>query len=164
MWCVIMARIIKILLISILCLIVIPLNIKAENMLPGYSEWSEKPTGSPNEVSAIQYGHKLPIEWSPLSTDNPSSFTKDYKVIGQDIKHYAFDGTRRVWSDVNAKSLYTWDFGYKANVTYAYIDVDTYRGGYDDNYQAPPMQLYCDGRKIGSVGTHMTYLKTGHLL
>lgn len=154
MWCVIMARILKILLISILCLIVIPFNIKAENILPGYSEWSEKPTGSPNEVSAIQYGHKLPIEWSPLSTENPSSFTKDYKVIGQDIKHYAFDGTNRVWSDVNAKSLYTWDFGYKANVTYAYIDVDTYRGGYDDNYQAPPMQLYCDGRKIGSVGTH----------
>lgn len=135
-------------------LVTINYDVNGEEIKKGYSDWSEIPTGDPYEVSTVQYGHKLPVEWSSLSTENPSSFTKDYKEIGTETKNYAYDNVLRLWNDVTAKSLYTWDFGYNAKVLSAFLDVDTFRGGYDDNYQGPPMQLYCDGRMIASIGVH----------
>lgn len=149
-----MNKLLKILLISLICLLSLSVDIKAKAVKKGYSDWSEYPTHYPFEESSIQYGHKVPVEWSSWSSDNPSSFTRDYKSKEGDIKHYAYNNVQNTWYDVGPKTLYTWDFGYKARVTYAYIDVDTYRSGTDDNYQAPPMQLYCDGKEIASTGVH----------
>ena len=153
MWWLAMSKLIKILLVTVL-LVFIPAKVSGEDVRPGYSEWSTTKSGLPGEISTIQYGRKLPIEWSSWSTDNPSSFTKDFKSKIDETPHYAYGGAGKFWSDVNAKTLYTWNFGYKANVIYAYLDVDTYRSGYDDNYEAPPLQLYCDGREIASIGKH----------
>lgn len=148
-----MSRLLKIILIATICLFSINVDVNARDIKPGYSDWSEYPTNSPYEESTIQYGRKLPIEWSAWSTDNPSSFTRDYRIKDGDVKHYAYNNAQNTWYDVGAKSLYTWDFGYKALVTYAYIDVDTYKAP-GVNYQAPPMQLYCDGKEIASIGVH----------
>lgn len=149
-----MNKILKIILILIICNLCLPLKVKAQDVKPGYSPWNEYPTGDPYEESTIQYGRKVPVAWSDWSSDNPSSFTKDFKVKDGGKKYYAYNNEGKFWSDVNAKSLYTWDFGYMAKVIYAYIDVDTYRSPNYDNYQAPPLQLYCDGRQIASIGTH----------
>ncbi len=148
-----MSKLIKIIVLVSL-LIFIPTKVSGEDVKPGYSEWSPIQTGLPGEVSTVQYGKRLPIEWSAWSTDNPSSFTSDYKVGNGDTKYYAYGGSGKLWHDVGAKSLYTWNFGYKANVVFAYLDVDTYRSDYDDNYEAPPLQLYCDGRQIATTGKH----------
>ncbi len=148
-----MAKVIKIILVVFIILFM-PVKISSQEVPLGYSEWSETPTGLPGEISAIQYGRKVPIEWSDWSTSNPSSFTSDYKTKAGQTEHFAYDNAKRFWDDVDAKSLFTWHFGYKARVVYAYIDVDTYRSDTWDSYQAPPMQLYCDGRQIAAIGKH----------
>ena len=148
-----MVKFIKVVM-TLSLLFILPCKVNGEEVKKGYSPWSEQPTGDPNEISAIQYGRKVPIEWSSWNEENPSSFTKDYKEKEGEIRHYAFDGNKNSWNDVEAKSLYSWDFGHKTQVIYAYIDVDTYRSGTWDNYQGPPLQLYCDGKKIASTGVH----------
>ena len=148
-----MSKLIKIIL-AVSLLILIPIKISGEDVRPGYSEWSTTQTGLPGEVSTVQYGRKLPIEWSDWSNDNPSGFTKDFKTDKGETKYFAYGDSGRFWDDVNAKSLYKWDFGYEANVIYAYLDVDTYKDKSYDNYEGPPLQLYCDGREIASVGKH----------
>lgn len=148
-------KIIKIILISLI-LLVIPYKVVAEDSKPGYSEWSETPSGKDGEISAIQYGKILPIEWSYWSSVDPSGFTQDYKSKPGQNRFYAYDNNLQSWQDVGAKSLFTWDFGYKANVVFAYLDVDTYRqsASVSDNYEAPPLQLLCDGQQVASTGVH----------
>lgn len=153
MWWLTMSKLIKIIVVFAL-LTLMPIKVSGEDVKPGYSEWSTTQTGLPGEISAVQYGKKLPIEWSSWSTDNPSSFTRDFKVGKGETRYYAYGGAGKKWEDVNAKTLYTWNFGYKADVVYAYLDVDTYRSAYEDNYEAPALQLYCDGREIASTGKH----------
>ena len=148
-----MNKLLKIILVSLICLLSLSFDVNAKDVKKGYSDWSEYPTNDPYEESTVQYGRKVPIEWSAWSTDNPSSFTRDYKSKDGDINHYAYNNVQNTWHDVGPKTLYTCDFGYKSRVTYAYIDVDTYKSP-GINYQAPPMQLYCDGKEIASIGIH----------
>ena len=59
-----MSKLLKIVLIATICLFSINVDVNAKDIKPGYSDWSEYPTNSPYEESTIQYGRKLPIEWS----------------------------------------------------------------------------------------------------
>lgn len=126
--------------------------IYGEDNLPGYSDWDLNETNEEGEISATQYGRKVPIEWSEYSYDYPSS--KDMRTKDGGVKHYAYENQYKIWWDVDEKVLFTWDFGYSARVTFFYADVDTYYNIGYSNYEAPPLKLYCDGKEIASIGKH----------
>ena len=142
-------------LLIILVLFFIPTKINAEEIPIGYSEWSEESTGDPSEISAIQYGRYVPIEWSEYYTSKPTELF--YKKGETLTNNYAFDGEQYTWPNVNAKTLYTWDFKEKSHLVGFYADVDTCVDTNYSNYTGPPLQLYCDDKLIASVGFH------GHL-
>lgn len=147
-----MKKWIKIILIAITFLMVMDVKTLAEEVEVGYSDWSTEKTGAPGELSAIQYGRLLPKEWSEWSTEKPSSlFVRNRE--GK-TNHYSYDGEQKFWFDAYEKELFTWDFKGRAKVTYFYADVDTYVNHTWENYDGPPLQLYCDNRLIASVGRH----------
>lgn len=146
-----MKKIINFVLVALLLLVNVK-GVYSENTLVGYSQWSEEETHIKGEISAIQYGRKVPVEWSDYSYDYPDS--KDVRVKDGGIKHYAYDNQYKIWEDVDEKILFTWDFGYSTKVTYFYADVDTYYNVGYTNYEAPPLKLYCDGEEIASIGKH----------
>ncbi len=133
-----------------------PLPVFSEDLKPGYSDWTTEEKDDENKVEAIQFGRKLALEWSPWQETMPDS--TDVKSKGAGTNHHAYDGAGKVWYEANAKSLFTWDFGYEAKITYFYADVDTYVADDYSTYEAPPLQLYCDGTMILSVGIH-NYLR-----
>lgn len=149
-----MKKITKIILWIIALVLLTNSVIKAEPPLPGYSEWSTEKTGDENEISELQYGRKLPIEWSSWSTEKPSSVYQRWRDGIK--KHYAFkEETKPVtFYDAKAKRLYRWNFSSKRKIVYLYADVDTYISGSNDYYEGPPLQLYCDGNLIASTGVH----------
>ncbi len=146
-----MKKMVKFVLV-ILLLLVNTNIVSGDDTLLGYSQWSETKTGIKGEISAIQYGRQVPIEWSSYSYDYPNS--RDVRVKDGGVKHYAYDNQYKIWWDVDAKSLFTWDFGYSAKVTFFYADIDTYYNVGYTNYEAPPLRLYCDGKQIASIGKH----------
>ncbi len=147
-----MRKLLKICLFILSLLLVFPSVVYGEDIKPGYSDWTTEKSGDSNEVSAIQYGRKLPLAWSDWSFTVPSS--KDVRTKDGETKYYAYDGANYYWNNTDAKTLFTWNFGYKAKLVYFYADVDTYDNRGYTNYEAPPLQLYCDGRQIASVGKH----------
>lgn len=147
-----MKKIFKTLIFSLSLIFILNTSVYASGELNGYSEWSEKKTGDKNEVTAIQYGRKLPLVWSDWSEVKSDSLYQ--KSMAGDTRHYSYDGEQKTWKDSNAKELFTWDFKNPAKVTYFYADVDTYVSGSWTYYEGPPLQLYCDGSLVGSVGTH----------
>lgn len=147
-----MKRIIRTTIISLILLILISSNISAQTSLNGYSEWSEEKTGDKEEISAIQYGRKLPLIWSEWSEEKTNSLYQKSRIGNK--KHFSYNGENKTWKDAKAKELFTWDFGGNANVTYFYGDVDTYVSDSWTKYEGPPLQLYCDGELIASIGTH----------
>lgn len=147
-----MKKIFKTLIISFSLILMLDSSVYANEELNGYSEWSEIKTNNKNEVSAIQYGRKLPLVWSQWSEEKSDS--KYQKSMVGNTKHYSYDGENRTWKEAYGKELFTWDFKNTAKVTYFYADVDTYVSGSWTNYEGPPLQLYCDGSLVASVGTH----------
>lgn len=146
-------KIIKLLLIVFL-FFYFPKELKADDLPIGYSEWSTIKSGDENEISAIEYGRLLPLEWSDYSSDLPD--TKFYKT-GDDLKkYYAFEhfDNQYMWNDSRAKTLFIWDFEEKERLNYFYADVDTCVGETYTNYIAPPLRLYCDNHLIASIGVH----------
>ncbi|MDO4500331.1 MAG: InlB B-repeat-containing protein [Erysipelotrichaceae bacterium] len=127
-------------------------NVLAENVELGYTEWSTEKTGDPNEISAIQYGRQLPKTWSEWSSEIPTSLYRRSRE-GR-TNYYSYDGQQKFWYEANGKSLFTWDFKYPARIVFFYADVDTYINYSWTNYEGPPLQLYCDGNLIASVGRH----------
>lgn len=143
---------IKIFVISIFIILINCVSIKSAAYKNGYSEWSPEKSGVPNEVSTIQYGRKLPLEWSNWSEVIPNSLDVRSK---KGMNKWYIEGSGIYWNNVNAKSVYTWNFTVPKKVLYAYIDVDTYNSNEDfKTYEGPPLQLYCDGRKIAEIGKH----------
>lgn len=131
-----------------------PVVAMCEEPLPGYSEWSPLPSGDKNEESAIQYGRKVPTKWSEWSETIPSSH--DQKSMESGTRRYAFKSAEnQVYFDsAKARTLYTWKFRESYHAVFFFADVDTYRWQDESKYQAPPLQLYCDGKMIASTGTH----------
>ena len=147
-----MKKIFKTLALSLALIVLLNSSVYANSSFNGYSEWSEIKTGEKDEVSAIQYGRKLPLVWSEWSEEKSDSLYQKSRV--GNTKHYSYNGENRTWKDSNSKELFTWDFVNPARVTYFYADVDTYVSGSWTYYEGPPLQLYCDGNLITSVGRH----------
>lgn len=141
----------------LILLFVFAIRINAEEPKPGYTDWSTESSGDENEESAIQYGRQVPETWSPWSEEQSDSLDQRTKV--DETRWYAFNAasSRRFFSGAGAKELYSWDFGEKKKVIYFYADIDTYVRESETNYEGPPLQLYCDGDLIASVGKHDVY-------
>jgi len=153
-----MNRIISLVFITIFICLFNPLSVKAEGYDVGYSTWSEVKSDNVNEVSAIQYGKKLPLTWSSWSTTKSDSKFQIEKEEKTD--YYAFNTPNQYnWNNVVGKPLYTWNFGSSVRVVGFYANVETYfpdpgsivQGTY---YLGPPLELYCDGTLIKSIDFH----------
>lgn len=143
----------KILFIIVLVLIS-TFSIQAEAPKPGYTDWSTNPSGNEYEESVVQYGRRVPAQWSDWSETKPS--TADQKSKEGQIKKYVNRSATNslIYFNANAKTIYTWNFGQRSRVVYFYADVDTYVYPSLAYYEAPPLQLYCDNSLIASTGTH----------
>lgn len=152
-----MKKYIRIIITCIGLLILFSSLVKAEDDRPGYSEWSPISTGDEYEESAIQYGRRLPLVWSDWSTTKSDSLFQRYR---EGLKRYYIanqqDGVY-MWGDANAKRVYRWRFQNPTHITYLYADVDTFIWETYSEYEGPPLQLYCNGQMIASVGKHGVY-------
>ena len=102
-----MRKLLKICLFILSLLLVFPSVVYGEDIKPGYSDWTTEKSGDSNEVSAIQYGRKLPLAWSDWSFTVPSS--KDVRTKDGETKYYAYDGANYYWNNTDAKTLFTWN-------------------------------------------------------
>lgn len=141
-------------ILYILIIIGFTVSVYGNDEYPGYSEWSTKVTKNANEIKATQYGRKVATEWSEWTIEKPSKSDirnretiKNYYVSMNNNETFELDGAKETL-------LYGWSFSEKRKVTYLYIDVDTYNSNNDSNYEGPPLQLYCDGSLIASIGKH----------
>lgn len=141
----------KIKLIVILLLIAFLTSIiKADDNRIGYSEWSEERSGDANEISTIQYGRSIPLEWSTWSTNKPSG--RHFIKRPGFTKYYFSNGDPLIIDNANEKHIHTWNFSEARNVVYFYIDVDTYSN--DSDTQGSPLTLKCDGLTVASIDRH----------
>lgn len=149
-----MKKILKV--IIILVVLMANTNITyANDELPGYSSWSTEESGNEYEVSGTQYGRKVPSKWSSWQEDIPDSV---YQKSREGIKKIFYNnGKGKIYGSATKRKLCTWNFNTPTNITYFYGDVDTYYLSSDNktsNYEAPPLQLYCDGSLIAERGAH----------
>lgn len=143
----------KILYILIL-LFAFTIHIKAEDPKPGYSDWSTESSGDKNEESTIQYGRQVPKTWSGWSEEQSNSLDQRTRI--DETRWYAYNAilSYRYFDGAGAKVLHRWDFQEKKNIVFFFADIDTYKWEDETNYEGPPLQLYCDGQEIASVGKH----------
>ena len=139
----------------IILLVLLLLSAKSVFAETIYSEWSTIPTGYPGEEEAIQYGVILPKTWSEWSDAQATDPTDIFFQISKDFgeNNYFLGGIDYFWENANEKILCTWDFGERSHLTYFYMDVDCFRSPQWDHYIQPPLQLYVDGKLVGSVGS-----------
>lgn len=142
------------LLICFLFLTLLTSRIHGNDTMPGYSEWTTKISKKENEISAVQYGRKVALEWSDWSIVKPTK--QDVKQREGIKNYYVSQGENEavIKNDANSKLIYGWTFSETRRITYFYIDVDTYNSANNSNYEGPPLQLYCDGVLWTSIGKH----------
>lgn len=155
----------KIVCILLSFLMLVPhLSIYAED---GYSEWSTTPTGYPNEEKAIQYGVITPKTMSEYDTnefsgqilpedptDNSWYYNEDLDFTGHHFQIKKDFGSQYqinkgdssdLYSNANAKTLYSYDFGEPKIITKIYIDVDCWKAGDANSYCSPALEVWVDG-------------------
>ena len=141
-------------IMMILSILFFPFKVLGENTLPGYSEWTTEEKDDENRIEAIQYGRQVALSWSGWESTKPNN--TDIKSMEINVKTIVTDFDRGVyqeWEDAEAKTIYTWNFTKSYKVVSLFADVDTYTKTYLE-FSAPPLQVYCDGELVASIGRH----------